>query len=257
MTPPAPADLPPAFFPAGDGQRLAYREMGAGRPLVLIHGLFSNGWTNWVRYGHAELLAQAGFRVILPDLRGHGHSAAPHDPAAYPRDILADDGEALIRHLALAQGGYDLAGYSLGGRTVARLLVRGARPGRAVVAGMGLAGLLDVENRAGFFRGVLHGIGSHRRGSPEWMAEAFLNTTGGDPAALLPLLDSFVGATRDELAALDLPVLALCGVDDQDNGSAAELAALLPHGHLAETPGNHMTAVLRPELGRAIRDFLI
>jgi len=256
MTPPALADLPPTFFSARDGERLAYREMGSGRPLVLIHGLFSNGWTNWVRYGHAGLLAAAGFRVILPDLRGHGDSAAPHDPAAYPRDVLADDGEALIRHLHLSDGAYDLAGYSLGGRTVARLLARGHRPGRAAVAGMGLAGLLDVTSRAGFFRRVLQDVGSHRRGSPEWMAEAFLKTTGGDPAALLPLLDSFVGVDRDALAGIALPVLALSGVDDHDNGSAADLAALLPRGRLAEIPGNHMTAVLRPELGIAIRDFL-
>jgi pimeloyl-ACP methyl ester carboxylesterase len=255
MTPPA-ADLPILTFAAGDGQPLAFREMGEGRPLVLLHGLFSNGWTNWVRYGHAAVLADAGFRVIMPDLRGHGSSAAPHDPAAYPPDILADDGEALIRHLGLTDGAYDLAGYSLGGRTAVRLLVRGARPARAVVAGMGLAGLLDVSSRAHFFRRVLEGIGTHRRGSNEWLAEAFLKTTGGDPAALLPLLDSFVGATRAELATLSLPVLALSGVDDADNGSAADLASILPHGALAEVPGNHMTAVLRPELGTAIRDFL-
>lgn len=255
-TPPGPDALPIHHFPARDGQRLAWRELGQGRPLVLIHGLFSNGWTNWVRYGHAECLAAAGFRVVMPDLRGHGASAAPHDPAAYPPDVLADDGEALLAQLGLRDGEWDLGGYSLGGRTAVRLLARGARPGRAIVAGMGLAGLLDTGGRVGFFRRVLDGIGSHRRLSSEWMAEAFLKTTGGDPQALLPLLDCFVDTTRAELAALALPVLVACGVDDQDNGSAADLAALLPQGRLAEVPGNHMSAVLRPELGEAMRDFL-
>jgi len=32
-----PADIPIRYFQAGDGVQLAYREMGAGRPLVLIH----------------------------------------------------------------------------------------------------------------------------------------------------------------------------------------------------------------------------
>jgi hypothetical protein len=41
-------------------------------------------------------------------------------------------------------------------------------------------------------------------------------------------------------------------VDDQDNGSAAALAALLPRGKLFEVPGNHMSAVVKPELGAAM-----
>jgi hypothetical protein len=53
--------------------------------------------------------------------------------------VLADDGLALIGHLGFGAGEYDLGGYSLGGRIVVRMLVRGARPGRAVVAGQGLA----------------------------------------------------------------------------------------------------------------------
>lgn len=247
-------DLPLHHFPGAGGLDLVWRETGEGRPLVLLHGLFSNGWTNWVRYGHATRIAAAGHRVIMPDLRGHGRSAAPHDPAAYPRDILAMDGEALVAHLRLAD--YDLGGYSLGGRTVARMLVRGARPARAIIAGMGLAGLIDTGERGGFFRQVLRGAGTHRRGSPEWQAEAFLKTTGGDALALLPLLDTFVDTPAAALAALQTPTLVLSGVGDADNGSAAELAALLPRGRLAEVPGNHMSAVLRPELAHEMVDFL-
>ena len=47
--------------------------------------------------------------------------------------------------------------------------------------------LLDLANRADFFRRVLTGAGTHERFSGEWMAEAFLKTTGGDPKALLLL----------------------------------------------------------------------
>jgi pimeloyl-ACP methyl ester carboxylesterase len=88
------------------------------------------------------------------------------------------------------------------------------------------------------------------------MAEAFLKTTGGDPKALLPLLDSFVDTTEAELGAIDMPALVLSGADDQDNGSSEALAKLLPDGHFVEVPGNHMSAVTKPELGRAIGDFL-
>ena len=222
--------------------------------MILIHGLFSNGWVNWIRYGHAQLLADAGYRVIMPDLRGHGMSAAPHDSAFYPPDILAEDGEALVRHLDLTD--YDLGGYSLGGRTVLRMLVGGAKPRRSILSGMGLEGILNPNKRRDFFRHVLTGLGLHTRGSAAWMAEAFLKTTGGDPLAMLPLLDSFVATSRQEIETITTPSLVLSGEDDQDNGSSRELADLLPQGELVEIAGNHMTSVLQPTLGRAIREFL-
>ncbi|WP_157216906.1 alpha/beta fold hydrolase [Flavisphingomonas formosensis] len=249
----SPTDLPVHHFQS-HGVDLAWRETGAGRPLILIHGYFSNAYTNWIRYGHAAAIAARGFRVIMPDLRAHGDSAKPHDPAFYPPDVLADDGFALIDHLGLAD--YDLGGYSLGARTSARMLVRGARPRRAVLAGMGLAGLLHTAGRGGFFRRVLTGLGSFERGSSEWMTEAFLKTTQGDPVALLRILDTFVDSSEEELRGIDLPVLALAGVDDDDNGSIRDLAALLPQGRAIEIPGNHMSAVMKPELGQAIADFL-
>ena len=104
----SPADLPIRHFTARDGTRLAWRETGQGRPLVLIHGYFSNAFVNWIRYGHAATIAAAGFRVIMTDLRAHGDSDKPHDPGAYNPDVLADDGFDLVAHLGLTD--YDLAG---------------------------------------------------------------------------------------------------------------------------------------------------
>jgi pimeloyl-ACP methyl ester carboxylesterase len=242
-------------FRTADGVPIVWREMGDGRPLILIHGYFSEADTNWIKYGHAALLAEAGFRVIMPDLRAHGLSGKPHDPAHYPKDILADDQFALIDHLGLID--FDLGGYSLGGRTVARMLARGCRPGRAVISGMGLKGLTDTEARGDHFRHVLTNLGRHERGSPAFMAEAFLKTTGGDPVALLRILDSFVDTPVEAISAFDLPVGVVCGEDDQDNGSAAALAEALPQGELIAVPGNHMSAVIKPELGAAICDFLL
>jgi len=241
-------------FTTPDGIALAWHEVGKGRPVLLLHGLFSDAQTNWIKFGHADEIAGRGFRVIMPDLRAHGQSAKPHDPVSYPPDVLARDGLALIAHLGLED--WDLGGYSLGARTAVRMLVLGAGPRRLVISGMGLSGLLETGDRAEHFRDILTGLGTHERGSPEWMAEAFLKTTGGDAKALLPLLGSFVDTSEAELRAIRIPTLVLQGAEDDDNGSAEDLAALLPDARFMEVPGNHMSAVTRPDLGKAIADFL-
>ena len=241
-------------FTAPDSTALVWHEQGEGRPVLLLHGLFSDAQTNWIKFGHAAELAGRGFRVIMPDLRAHGRSARPHDPSAYPADVLAHDALALIAHLGLED--YDLGGYSLGARTAARMAILGAKPRRLVISGMGLSGLIETGDRAEHFRAILSGLGTHERGSPEWLAEAFLKTTGGDPEALMPLLGSFVDSSEAELRAIHIPTLVLQGAEDDDNGSAEDLADLLTDSRFVEIPGNHMSAVTRPDLGRAIADFL-
>lgn len=246
--------IEPRFFDSFDGTSLAWREMGAGRAVVMIHGFFSDATTNWIRYGHAEKVAAAGFRVIMPDLRGHGSSAKPHDAAAYPPDVLMRDGFALVEHLRLSD--YDLVGYSLGGRTAVRMLANGATPRRAVLSGMGLQGIVDTAGRGGYFHRVLTNLGTFARGTSEWMTEAFLKTTGGDPVALLHILDTFVDTPREALAGITMPTLVVNGEDDHDNGSGEALAAALPDARFVTVPGNHMSAVVKPELGTAIAEFL-
>lgn len=251
--------LPPRFFRSFDGVELAYHELGEGRPLVLIHGYFSTAHENWVRYGHAAAIAERGFRVIMPDLRAHGDSSAPHDPGAYPPDALTDDAFALLEHLGLAPAGgdeYDLAGYSLGARTLMRMMARGARPGRAALAGMGLSGIEQAAGRSDFFKRVLQHPEPFAFGTAEWRAQAFLKTIGGDPEALIRVLDTMVDTTRAQLTALAMPILVVAGADDRDTGSPQDLAAVLPDGRYEEIPGNHMSAVVKPDLGQAIADFL-
>lgn len=248
----SPTDL--RYFDSFDGTRIAWREMGEGRPAILIHGYFSNAEINWIKYGHAAKLAARGFRVIMPDLRGHGASDRPHDIAAYPPDALMRDGMALVAHLGLTD--YDLGGYSLGGRTTMRMLANGARPRRAVLSGMGLTGIVRTAGRGDYFRNVLTHLGSFERGSAEWMTEAFLKTSGGDPVALLNVLETFVDTPIEAVRGIEVPVAVVTGVDDDDNGSGAELADTLPQAIFREIPGNHMSAVTKPELGQAIADFL-
>jgi pimeloyl-ACP methyl ester carboxylesterase len=247
-------DLPIHRFQGRDGIELAYREIGVGRPALLLHGYLSNSTVNWLRYGHAQLLAEHGHRVIMPDLRAHGDSAKPRDRTAYPHDILADDGFALLEALGLTD--YDLGGYSLGARAVIRMLVRGAKPRRAIVAGMGFEGVVQTEERNAFFRRVLTGLGTFERNSPEGRAEAFLQTVGGDPIALLNLLDSSVDTSPEELARIELPVLVVMGSEDREHGSAERLARVFGNGCSVAIVGNHMTAVSNPKLGTTIAGFL-
>ena len=62
-----------------------------------------------------------------------------------------------------------------------------------------------------------------------------------------------------DLALLDnitMPTLVVCGDEDRDNGSAEELAGLLPNAEYVEVPGTHMGSVTKAELGEAIAGWL-
>jgi pimeloyl-ACP methyl ester carboxylesterase len=239
------------------GVRLAYHETGAGRPLILLHGLSADG-RMWLANGHAERFAQAGFRVIMPDFRGHGASGKPHDAAAYPADALPDDILALIGHLGLhGHGEYDLAGYSLGARIVVRALVRGATPGRAVVAGQGMQELLGAVGRAGTqLRRIFGGAGTAAPGSPDARAEQWLRSRGADPVALLHVLDTLVPTPAEAIGRIQVPTLVLIGADDERAPTAGMLADALPHATLTRIPGDHGSAAASPELATAMLDFL-
>jgi len=53
-----------------------------------------------------------------------------------------------------------------------------------------------------------------------------------------------------------MPTLVVCGAEDDDNGSAEELAHVLPNATFREIPGTHMTSITKPEFGEAIAAFL-
>ncbi len=238
-----------------DGTRLHVTEMGDGLALLLLHGLFSSAETNWIRYGTARRLVEAGYRLVMPDFRGHGQSDVPTSPEAWPADVLALDIEALVNRLGLGSD-FVLGGYSLGARTVIRLLARGMRPRAAIVAGMGLKGIVGGAERGQWFIRMIEGRGSWQRGTPEFVAEAFMKASVKDPDAIIHLLRSQQSTPAEALAGLDLPTLVVCGADDRDNGSAPELAAALPAATYAEIPGNHMGSVTKPDLAQAMIDWL-
>jgi pimeloyl-ACP methyl ester carboxylesterase len=243
-------------FPGDDGVRLAYRETGSGRPLILLHGFMGTG-SGWLDHGPGRTLAEAGFRLVLPDFRGHGQSPRPHDPLAYPPDVLADDALALISHLGLGAGEYDLGGYSLGGRIVVRVLARGAEPGRAVVAGQGLAKVAGPQGGGASHRaltaladGIALPPGSADAQIADWAAKL-----GADPRALLGVLGSLVPTPEDDLRRITTPTLVVIG-DKDERADADELAALLPAGRFARVPGDHGGSFATPELAAEVKAFL-
>ena len=99
---------------ASDGTALTYRDFGPrdGTPIVLCHGLAAGGSQFDADAGH---FAALGYRVLVPDLRGHGQSGAPAtaDPDDFSIPTLADDMRALLDHAGAA--GVHWVGNSLGG----------------------------------------------------------------------------------------------------------------------------------------------
>lgn len=116
-------DTPPTLMAAADrfvtngSIRIRYREIGQGRPVVLLHG-YTDRLEMWA--GAADSLA-ADRRVIVPDVRGFGGSDKPADAAAYGR-AMAEDVVALLDALGIDR--VDLVGYSMGALISADLSVR-------------------------------------------------------------------------------------------------------------------------------------
>jgi non-heme chloroperoxidase len=96
---------------------LYYEDVGAGKPVVLIHGwpLSGRSWENQV-----PALVGAGFRVITYDRRGFGASSQPWN--GYDYDTFAADLDALLRYKDLRD--VTLVGFSMGGGEVARYISR-------------------------------------------------------------------------------------------------------------------------------------
>ncbi len=242
-------------FSSFDGTELAVHRHGRGRPFVLLHGLFSSAEMNWIKWGHHEAIAARGYEVLMLDFRVHGQSAAPHDPAAYPKNVLVRDVAALVEHFGLED--YDLGGFSLGARTSLHAAAhRVLEPARLIVGGMGTAGLGEWEKRAAYFRRVIDEFDSIPRGDPAYFSMQFLKSQGVDRVAARQLLDTMPDLDLGMLANVTMPTLVVCGDEDRDNGSAEELASLLPDATFIEVPGTHMSSVTKPDLGKAIADWL-
>lgn len=249
------SDARTEYFTSFDGTRLAVHRTGEGRPLVLLHGLFSSAEMNWIKWGHDRAIAAQGYAVIMLDFRVHGESEAPQDPGKYSQNVLVRDVAALVDHLGLED--YDLGGFSLGARTSLHGVAHGVlHPARLIVGGMGTAGLGEWAKRSAHFKRVIDEFENIPRGDPAYFSMQFLKSQGVDRVAARLLLDTMPDLDLALLANVTMPALVVCGDEDRDNGSAEELAALLPDATFVEVPGTHMGSVTKPDLGRAMAEWL-
>ena len=226
-----------------DGIRLHYAVRGEGTPLVLLHGWTASAGTNFDAFGWSDALAPH-YRLVMPDLRGHGRSAKPWRRAAYSPALMAADVMAVMD--AAGAGRALLLGYSTGATVAVELLVR--YPGR-------------------FGAAVLGGIGTEfhaswgRRGAPEdglprpWIdwfprrnARAFLGWLRNDPIALgcafAGMFHNRPPVDLDRLGDIRAPVLVVDGTRDGFCRSAPDLVARIPGARLATISGrNHATTI--------------
>jgi pimeloyl-ACP methyl ester carboxylesterase len=253
-----------------DVVKLHYSEAGAGTPLVLLHG-YPLGSEIW-RAQQAGLADR--WRVITPDLRGHGKSTAPEGP--YSMEAMARDVLALLDALRIPKA--VLMGHSMGGYVT--LAAAKIAPERFL--GLGLVASQAAsdtdEARQGRFKMVekVAAEGSApvaaalmpRLFAPESGAgksiveEVRLMILKTPPAGIIGTLQGMAARENSEavLAKMDVPILILAGEHDQivPLAKSQGLAAAVPGATLAiiEKAG-HMPMLEEPErTTAAITEFL-
>jgi pimeloyl-ACP methyl ester carboxylesterase len=216
--------------------------------MLLLHGL-GDCAANWERFGAAM---SADYRVVAPDLRGHGDSQRSGDAAYGLRDHVADV-EAVVDRLAL--GRMVLVGHALGGRiavayaaahpdAVAAVCIVDSdvsgRPRRMPAIADGVPGWESLDAVAEHLR-RLQPDATHQALADQALRLTVEGDDGrrswkADPAALAP------GAAEDlwaELRRLQGPTLFLRGRQSQvmPHGLAVRMREAVPGARLAELEG--------------------
>jgi pimeloyl-[acyl-carrier protein] methyl ester esterase len=260
------------YFTASDGARIAFRDSGSGRPLLLLHGLMAHGG-----FFAAQKELADEFRLIRVDLRGHGAS----DTDAPTVEHVAADIEALLGFLGV-EGAIGI-GWSLGASVLWRLL---GSPASDRLAGSVIVDMTPrVLNRDGWDLGLsteacearriairqdfgamaqaagyaifAQPLRDDLRATADWAAAEFARN---DAAAIAQLWDSLVQQDfRGALASIGQPTLVIHGAHSQlyGPGTADYLTATLPAARSIEFgQSGHAPHMEQPELfNRAIRDF--
>ncbi|MEJ5154699.1 alpha/beta hydrolase [Gluconobacter wancherniae] len=241
------------YIAAKDGTSLHVKDMGKGRPVVLIHGwpLTGDMWEF-----QTLALVEAGYRVVTYDRRGFGQSGHPIN--CYDYNTLADDLSAILEELDLWDA--TLVGFSMGGGEVARYLSRygRARISKAVLLASVVPFLLKTadnpdgvdisvfdgikqeirQDRFGFLQGFIssfYGISMlHHPVSQGVLDWSFTLASMASPMATLDCVDAW-GTTdfRPDLQSLTLPTLIIHGSAD-----TAVPAALTGRKAAAQIPGS-------------------
>jgi pimeloyl-ACP methyl ester carboxylesterase len=171
---------------------------------------------------------------------------------------MAADVAALIAHLGL--GRVDLMGYSMGSRISATVTVRHPALVRSVVLGGVGTNLIEGAGMRSDVASALEAPSVHDVTDPLGKAfRLFAEQTKSDLRALAACLRGSRGAAlrREEVQAIDVPVLVATGTKDDMVGSPHELAALIPGARALDIPNrDHMLAVGDKVYKAGVLEFL-
>jgi pimeloyl-ACP methyl ester carboxylesterase len=236
---------------------IAYLDEGEGDPIVLVHGFASSKNVNWVYPTWVSELKKHGRRAIALDNRGHGDSTKLYDAAQYDITTMAGDVIALMDHLELERA--DMMGYSLGSRMTAVLaLSQPQRLRSAILGGIGM-GLIEGGGPGENVASALEAPSLEDVSDPVGRTfRAFADQTRSDRRALAACLrGSRRLMTRDEAAAIHVPVLIAVGTKDEIAGSAQALGKIIPGSKVLDIPNrDHMRAVGDKVYKAGVADFL-
>jgi pimeloyl-ACP methyl ester carboxylesterase len=226
------------------GVNISYEVTGQGRPLVLLHGHYSDGsW--WADTGYLDDLGRDHLLVNV-DLRGHGHSDKPHEPSAYRGEALASDvlavadAEGLDRFAlwGLSYGGWIawLTAYSAPQRVVAMIATGSWDPRPETHEEWVTWVEPEVETlRRGGMSDVIEPYEDERFRFPAAVKAVLLRA---DPQAMLASMSSeLIGDGVPTLEGFPVPVLLIAGELEDEEGDVAKFAGMVPHGESLTLPG--------------------
>lgn len=229
---------------SSDGIDIAYFDMGAGDPVLLIHGFASTKEINWVGPSWTRTLVEAGYRAIGFDHRGHGESEKLYDPALYDTRLMAEDAQRLLAHLGLERA--DVVGYSMGARVGAQMALHFPQAVRSLImGGLGIH-LVDGVGLPQTVADALEAPSLDDVGDPMGrMFRAFADANKADLKALAACIrGSRQTLDRAEVARIFQPVLVAIGTRDAVSGPGQPLVDLLPDGTMLDIPNrDHNPAV--------------
>jgi pimeloyl-ACP methyl ester carboxylesterase len=234
-----------------DGTPIAYHDHGAGPLVLMLHGFSGNADLNWFQPGIAQKVAAAGYRVIAPDLRGHGASPFDAAPERWPADAIARDQIALVRHLG--EAAYATVGYSMGAISALRFHLISRNTGRLILGGIGdsVADEFNTDRNTAFRAAIEAALNGEDTPAARAIS-ARAKATGGSLKGYLGALSARTYTPADLLATFDIPTLILTGDADLDNGSGPGLAAKIPGARYQPLTGTHLSAVIDPAFPAAI-----
>jgi len=222
-----------------DGVRIHYDDSGTGDAVVLVHGFASSARHNWGDTGWISLLSQS-YRVITPDVRGHGASDKPHTSEAYGYRNMGADVIRLLDHLGIERT--LLMGYSMGASIAIDLMLWKPERFRAVVLG-GIAyddGVEDPNDRRAIADAYLTTDPSAVTHPAARAYRDFAVAQGCDLKALAALM---MGARSSippaRFKEVRMPVLIVVGSKDDAIGDPEPLAEMIPGARLLMLDGRH------------------